>query len=171
MTADFYKLKKSIIYDILTYNLFGGGGMQLVAKHFDQLTTTQVYEILKVRTKIFTFEQRIDYLDMDDIDYNSRHFFFEEDKKVTAYLRAYHKNNDESVIYVGRVLSNPHGIGLGTELIKQTIKWIKTNTSCNKICLDSQIGAVGFYEKLGFKTVSDEFLEAGIPHIQMELEI
>lgn len=145
--------------------------MNFVAKYFDRLTTKELYEILKVRTKIFTFEQRIDYLDMDDIDYDSYHLFFEADKKVVAYLRAYYKNNDKSVIYVGRVLSDPHGIGFGTKLMKQSIEWIKNNTECRKICLDSQMQAVGFYEKLGFTSVSDEFLEAGIPHIQMELEI
>ena len=145
--------------------------MKIIVKKFNELTTTQVYEILKVRTEIFTFEQRIDYLDMDDIDYNSYHFFFEDGKNVAAYLRAYYKDDDESVIYVGRVLSNPHGIGLGTKLMNQTVEWIRMNTPCRKICLDSQIGAVGFYEKLGFKTVSDEFIEAGIPHIQMELKI
>lgn len=31
--------------------------------------------------------------------------------------------------------------------------------------------AIGFYEKFGFRIVSDEFLEEGIIHVTMELEI
>ena len=171
MIADFYKLKKSIIYAILTCNVFGGGGMELIVKRFDELTTTQLYEILKVRTEIFTFEQNIRYLDMDDIDYKSYHCFFESGKRVTAYLRAYYKDGDESAIYIGRVLSSPHSMGFGRALMQETISWIKVNTHCEKIRLDSQVQAVGFYEKLGFKVTSDKFLEAGIPHTQMELKI
>ena len=33
--------------------------------------------------------------------------------------------------------------------------------------LTAQVHAAGFYERLGFTAVSDEFLEAGIPHIDM----
>ncbi len=37
------------------------------------------------------------------------------------------------------------------------------------IWLNSQLHAVGFYEKLGFQKVGDVFTEAGIPHIKMVL--
>ena len=33
--------------------------------------------------------------------------------------------------------------------------------------LTAQVHAAGFYERLGFTAVSEEFLEAGIPHIDM----
>lgn len=38
----------------------------------------------------------------------------------------------------------------------------------NSIYLEAQKYAIGYYEKEGFKVVSDEFLEDGIPHVQME---
>lgn len=145
--------------------------MNFFAKYFDALTIEELYEILKVRTEIFTFEQRIDYLDMDDVDYDAYHFFLQDGRKVSAYLRAYFKDGDQSKIYIGRVLSRTHRIGLGGELLQKTIAYIKENFNCQKICLDSQIGAIGFYEKFGFKTISEEFLEAGIPHVQMEYVI
>ena len=38
-------------------------------------------------------------------------------------------------------------------------------------CLDWNIPAMGFYEKLGFRrTEAPEFLEDGIPHMEMVLE-
>ena len=48
---------------------------------------------------------------------------------------------------------------------------IKKNMKCQKICLNSQKSAIEFYEKLGFKSVSDEFLEEGVIHVKMEFEI
>ena len=40
---------------------------------------------------------------------------------------------------------------------------------CEKIYINSQKHAIGFYEKFGFEVTSEEFLEAGIPHKSMEL--
>ena len=52
------------------------------AKTFQQLTATEVYEILKARCDVFTVEQRICYPDMDDIDYDAVHVFCEDGRGV-----------------------------------------------------------------------------------------
>ena len=44
-----------------------------VAKTFDELTTKEIYEILKARAAVFVVEQNIVYQDMDDKDYDSLH--------------------------------------------------------------------------------------------------
>lgn len=41
--------------------------MEFFAKTFDELTTKELYEILKSRSQIFTIEQNIHCQDMDDI--------------------------------------------------------------------------------------------------------
>ena len=63
--------------------------MEFFAKTFDELTTKELYEILKSRSQIFTIEQNIHCQDMDDIDYNSLHCYIMDDNKVVAYLRAF----------------------------------------------------------------------------------
>ena len=55
--------------------------------------------------------------------------------------------------------------------MEQSIKAIKEKMKCRKISMDAQKHAIGFYEKLGFIVVSDEFLEEGIVHVIMELEL
>ena len=50
--------------------------MKLTVKKFQELTTTELYEILKARAEIFIMEQDINYQDMDDIDYKSLHCRF-----------------------------------------------------------------------------------------------
>ncbi len=140
--------------------------MNFVAKSFTQLSNREVYEILKSRAKVFMFEQKIWYLDMDNVDYNAYHLFLEENGEVVAYLRAF---SGETVgeMHIGRVLSVEHNKGIGTKLMKKALEYFKENDVKN-IVLNSQIPAVGFYKKLGFNTVGEEFIEAGIPHIKME---
>lgn len=143
--------------------------MNFVAKSFADLSGREVYEILKARAKIFMFEQKIWYLDMDNVDYTAYHLFLEENGEVAAYLRAFKGENDGE-IHIGRVLSVEHNKGLGTDLMNKAIDYFKQN-KIKSIVLNSQIPAVKFYEKIGFNTVGEEFIEAGIPHIKMELKL
>ena len=143
--------------------------MNLIAKYFNELTTTELYEILKARSEIFIMEQNILYQDMDDVDYESLHCFFVEDNKVVAYLRAFY--NEDNVVKLGRVLTLKHGNGIGKDLLEQSLIAIKEKMKCKKICMDAQKYAVGFYEKFGFEVTSEDFLEEGIVHNTMELKI
>ena len=139
------------------------------AKTFDELTTKELYEILKSRSQIFTIEQNIHCQDMDDIDYNSLHCYIMDDNKVVAYLRAFSQDDNKYIVRVGRVLTLVHGNGLGKELMQKSIVAIKEKLKCKKICIDAQKHAVGFYKKFGFRVSSDDFLEEGIVHQKMEL--
>ncbi|MQM73020.1 MAG: GNAT family N-acetyltransferase [Eubacteriaceae bacterium] len=143
--------------------------MQLIAKKFDELTTTELYEMLKARSAIFVVEQNCVYQDLDDLDYRSLHVFYEEGKTVTAYLRAFYKEKD--VVQMGRVLTLKHGTGLGGGILCEGLKQIKAKMPCKKIYIEAQSYAIGYYEREGFKVVSDEFLEDGIPHVQMVLHL
>lgn len=143
--------------------------MNLVIKKFDELTSTEVYEILKARTEIFVVEQNCVYQDMDDKDYKSLHIFYEEDKKVIAYLRVFRRTDD--IIQIGRVLTLKHGNGLGRKLMEAAIQTVRKQMQGTKIYLESQTYATGYYAKFGFKITSGEFPVDGIPHVSMELQL
>lgn len=143
--------------------------MELIAKTFEELDTRELYEILKARSEIFLLEQGIVCQDMDDEDYNSLHCFFTEEGKVTAYLRAFYI--DEQTVKIGRVLTLKHGNGTGRELMNRSLKVIEEKMNCKKITVNAQKQAMGFYEKLGFKVTSDEFLEERVIHVKMDLEL
>lgn len=145
--------------------------MDLISKKFEELNTKELYEILKARAEIFSMEQNIHYQDMDNVDYESLHCFFMEDDKVIAYLRAFYQKENHDIVKIGRVLTLQHGKGIGRELLEKSLKAIKEKMKCNKISMDAQKHAEGFYKKFGFKTVSDDFLEEGIVHVVMELEL
>ena len=42
---------------------------------------------------------------------------------------------------------------------------------CHKIIMDAQKHAKGFYEKFGFRAVSNDFLEEGVLHVAIEIEV
>lgn len=145
--------------------------MKLIAKRFEELSTKELYEILKTRSEIFVVEQNIHYQDMDDIDYRSLHCFFMEDNKVIAYLRAFYEDESKGIIRMGRVLTLHHGNGVGKCLLKESLEAIKTKMNCKKIVGHAQKHALGFYEKFGFKAVSNDFLEEGVVHVSVELDM
>lgn len=145
--------------------------MELESKYFEELTTIELYEILKARSKIFVVDQKCVYQDLDDIDYRSLHIFFKEGDNVLAYMRAFKKETEAGVVQAGRVLTIKHGIGMGGKLLKEGIMQIKEKMNPRQIYIEAQCYATGYYEREGFKICSDEFLEEGIPHVQMILDL
>lgn len=143
--------------------------MELRAKFFDELTAAELYELLKARAEIFVVEQNCAYLDPDGRDYESLHVFFAEDGAVAAYLRAYRE--DAETVRMGRVLTRTHGTGLGGRLLAEGIARIRAALDPKRICIEAQCYAVGFYEREGFRVCSEPFLEDGIPHVRMVLEL
>ncbi|MDD6681003.1 GNAT family N-acetyltransferase [Galactobacillus timonensis] len=141
--------------------------MEFIVKTFDELTTTELYEILKVRSAVFVVEQKCPYQDIDELDYRSVHMYFRDGNDIAAYLRAFYKEPD--VVQIGRVLTIKRGAGLGGKLLHQSLLEIADHMPCRKIYLEAQSYATGFYGREGFQITSDEFLEDGIPHRQMEL--
>lgn len=140
--------------------------MEFKAKLFNQLTTRELYEIVRSRTEIFLLEQNIICQDFDCVDYDALHCFIKDNDRVVAYLRAY--INEDGHVKIGRVLSLYHGQGLGTALMEKSIPVICSSFGQDIIHINAQSQAVGFYEKMGFVVTSQEFLEEGIPHVAME---
>lgn len=146
--------------------------MELIAKTFEELTTRELYEILRVRSEIFVVEQQCVYQDLDRIDYESLHVFYQDDAgEVQAYVRAYPKKGSGHVVQMGRVLSRQHGIGLGGRILRAGIEAVKADYDAEEIFIEAQVYATGFYEREGFVSCSEEFLEDGIPHMAMKLKL
>ena len=138
-------------------------------KMFTELSPKELYEILKARSEVFMMEQNIHYLDMDDVDYKAIHIFEMNDGKVTAYLRMYDAD-EKSAYQIGRVLTKRRGCGDGKRLLAAAEDYARSHGKTHLAC-DAQIQSKGFYDKIGFVAVSDEFTQAGIPHIKMEKKL
>lgn len=145
--------------------------MELLIKKFDELSTKELYEILKLRVDVFVVEQKCPYPEIDGIDYNSIHVYYKNGDDIVSYLRIYEDKEDKDTVHIGRVISKYRKKGLGKLVMNAAIDKIKNLKKYKKINLFGQVYATEFYEKLGFKTVGESFLEDGIPHVKMELLI
>ena len=156
-------------------------GINLHIRTFADLSTSELYEILKVRYAVFTQEQGIIYLDEDDIDYLSTHVFLTRGPIVVAYARLFRAKTEtvlnkekprlesnDAIFFIGRMLTTVRHQGFGTRLMP-TILAEARRQGAKTLRLHAQTHAVPFYERFGFQPVGEPFLEADIPHILMEL--
>lgn len=143
--------------------------MQTYIKRFDQLSTHELYQILKLRVDVFVVEQKCPYEEIDNLDYHAIHVYFKEADEIIAYLRILDKGVESDDVAIGRVISAKRRCGIGSKLLSEGIKAAKENFKAEKIYIEAQSYARKFYENLGFKQISEEFLLDDIPHIKMEL--
>lgn len=143
--------------------------METIVKSFTELSVEELYEILKLRADVFVIEQNCIYPDIDDKDRHSLHVFLKEQEEISAYLRVIEKGVSFDEVSIGRVVAKYRRKGLGTQVLKAGIQAAQKYYRAHKIIIEAQTYAKEFYEKQGFVQISDEFLEDGIPHIQMML--
>ena len=141
--------------------------MNLFVKAFDELTTEELFEIYKLRSAVFVVEQQCVYQDMDDLDKSALHLWLEEDGNILSYLRILPPGTVREEAAIGRVLSVVRRKGYATMLLKEAIRVIRERFGTDAVYLEAQTYAKELYEKLGFRQISEEFLEDGIPHIKM----
>lgn len=177
----YYYHTKLIICGIIRRGLFccadsctihrNGDFMKIYSKRFEELTTKELYEILKIRAEVFIVGQNCAYQDMDEKDKHAYHVFIVEDNRMKAYLRVLDKGISFEEVSIGRVLTTERGKGLGNEILKAGIETAKEKLGADRIKIEAQTYVRGYYEKFGFRAVSGEFLEIGIPHIEMILDL
>ena len=143
--------------------------MELCIKPYAVLTADEVYDILQARAQVFVLEQVCPYLDPDGTDRDAVHVMLRDESGLAAYLRV--TRLDETTAKIGRVLTVRRGQGLGLPLLEAGIEVARRMTGVRALYIEAQSYAVGFYEKSGFQVVGEEFLEDGIPHKGMRLEL
>ena len=142
--------------------------MNFFSKHFSELTLHELYGILKARFQIFVTEQKYLRPDPDGIDPECLHCFLTDGDTVVACLRAQYVDENKKEVKIGRIVTLTHGGGIGKLLMTESISAIKDKMPFNRLYVHSRDTAVGYYEKMGFVSVSDEFDDCGVPHIEME---
>lgn len=140
-------------------------------KSFHELTLEELYQILKIRSAIFVVEQTCVYQDLDDKDQGAYHVLLKEAGEIKAYLRVLAPGVSFKEACLGRVLTVARGEGFGKDLLLAGIAVAKEKWQAKQIRIEAQSYAKGFYEKVGFKQVSEEFLEDGILHMEMLLDV
>lgn len=136
-------------------------------KSFGELSNEEFFRICEVREEVFVLEQKITLCaELDEQDLYSTHITLTEDGRIVAYARCY---AEDGVAHIGRVLTTVRGRGLGRQVMLAAMDVCRSSFCCPHIVVHAQVQVIGFYEKLGFKVVSDLFDECGILHKTMEI--
>ena len=140
---------------------------------FDQLTTNEIYEILRARQEVFVVEQECAYQDVDGKDQHARHLACWDSRSsapaLLAYLRVIVPGKKYAEPSIGRVLTckSVRGTGIGRELMQRGIAHTLREFPGAAIRISAQLYLKRFYKEFGFETCSETYDEDGIPHIEM----
>ena len=140
-----------------------------IIKPFEELTTTELYDLLQLRSEVFVVEQDCVYQDIDGKDQKALHVLGYKDYKIVAYTRVFKPGDYFEQASIGRVVvkENERSFKYGYDIMESSIKAIKDYFNESTIKISAQTYLRKFYNNLGFKQVGEEYLEDGIPHIAM----
>lgn len=140
-------------------------------RHFKELNTTELYQILQLRNEVFIVEQNCPFQDLDDKDSHCFHLmgFDTNSQKVMAYTRIVPAGVSYEEASIGRVVTSKlcRKGGIGKELMKKSIELLEELYGGVPIKIGAQLYLKKFYESYGFQQVEEVYLEDNIEHILM----
>lgn len=124
-----------------------------------------------IRTKVFVEEQNVPVdEEIDGLDPGACHYLLSVDGTACATARVRYLSGVAKIERVA-VLKDWRGHAIGRQLMKFIMADIGENPAIRQMKLGAQIQVIDFYDKLGFKSYGDEFLDAGIRHRWMKREL
>ena len=145
--------------------------MNWTCKTFAELTSLELYHILRARSAVFVVEQSCVRLDIDGKDERAVHLFAHEagPMPIAAYARLSINEDDEPEVLVDRLFTNAQRRGDGTAetLLEHLQREVALRWPSHMVRLSAPTFLKAFYEQFRFKKVDGPYLDHGIPHIGM----
>lgn len=163
--------------------------LQWLCLPFSALSTLQLYQVLRLRARVFIIEQNCAYQDIDDLDQPALHLLGQTASQakagtkdeanngtgvpVTQELLAYARLLPPGVKYsepsIGRVVSSPavRGQQIGRALMREAISRCESTWPGLNIRISAQHHLEAFYRRAGFTRASEPYMEDDIAHIEM----
>jgi predicted GNAT family N-acyltransferase len=123
-------------------------------------------DAVTVRRKVFVEEQQVpEEEEIDQFESESTHFVLYDEGLPVGAGRF---RTIDGIGKIERICVLPHYRSRGAgRLIMESIEQFAKEKGIAKAKLNAQTHAEQFYQKLGYETVSDIFMDAGIPHVTM----
>lgn len=124
-----------------------------------------------LRRVVFIEEQGVPEADeIDDKDDEAVHLLATLDGRPVGSARLLVLGDTGKI---GRVcvLKESRGTGLGAALVQAAVAQFAGRGGIARVKLGAQTHALGFYERLGFRPYGPEYMDAGIPHRDMVLDL
>lgn len=145
--------------------------MELFVKSFVELSTRELYDLLRLRVDVFVVEQRCPYPELDGRDQAALHVWLQDETGIQAYLRIMDRGVSSEYVSIGRVIAVKRRQGLGSRILAEGVRLARERFGAEQIYLEAQVYAKSLYEKQGFRVISEPFPEDGIPHVKMLLDL
>lgn len=127
--------------------------------------------IMRIREAVFINEQNIPpEQEWDDLDSQATHFLSIDGNYAMGTARLTKETNECGRISRVAVLKDWRGLRIGESIINAAIQEAKIQ-GFKTLLLSAQKYATKFYQHFGFEVIGDEFLEVGIPHVDMYYKI
>lgn len=138
-------------------------------RRMDEFSARELYALLKLRVDVFVVEQKCPYPELDGKDAEALHLRLHSGDDLIASARILLPAQTEDPVKIGRVLVSPNHRGkrLGDALMREAIAVCEQQFPTHAIALSAQSHLQLFYQSFGFSPSSEEYLEDGIPHIDM----
>ncbi|MGN1417654.1 MAG: GNAT family N-acetyltransferase [Oscillospiraceae bacterium] len=123
-----------------------------------------------IRREVFIEEQGF-INEFDDTDKIASHIVLYDNNAPAAVCRVFYSEEHEQYV-IGRIAVRREyrGKHLGAEIMRTAeneIRRLGGHTSG----LSSQVQAMSFYEKLGYRPIGEQYMDEHCPHIRMEKEL
>ncbi|KJD34051.1 GNAT family acetyltransferase [Tamlana nanhaiensis] len=143
--------------------------LTIQTKTFNQLTTSELYNLLQLRSEAFVVEQDCVYQDIDYKDQKAIHILGIKNEKIVAYTRIFKPGDYFEKASIGRVVvaQNERKHKYGYDIMKASIATVSNYFNETEIKISAQCYLKKFYNNLGFNEIGEEYLEDGIPHVAM----
>jgi ElaA protein len=142
----------------------------VIAKPWSELTTSELYSFVKLRTDVFFVEQKVDEEELDNRDQEpgTRHYWIADEKGCAAYIRLLLNDEPEHLDarrIIGRVVvrADRRGEGLAQVLLARALD----DFAGEPMLLHAQEYVAPLYAKFGFEAFGEPYEEATIMHVSM----
>lgn len=130
-------------------------------------------KLLVVRGRVFVNEQGVSWSDeVDDQDITAHHWLaYEAQDKAQKNPIGTARLLPDGTLGRMAVLKKHRDKGVGSSLLQHIIRYAINELSVNSLHLSAQLHAIPFYNKFGFEPFGQHFMDAGIEHRKMLLDL
>lgn len=140
---------------------------------FNELSTTQLYQLLRLRVDVFVVEQNCAYPELDGKDTLAgvAHLLAVSHGEIIACARLIPAGISFDNVSIGRIAIKKaaRGNGLGHQLLTEALQQCEKRWPKQSIDIGAQQYLLNFYLQHQFKAISEVYLDDGIPHVNMRL--
>ena len=147
--------------------------MNIRIKKFKELSTRELYEILRLRSQVFIVEQGGCYQDLDGLDLISTHIYIVDGAGSCAgCIRVFLKEEEPGTVQLGRLVSRDRLRGTGRKLMAEAEKVARSQYGACRVFLTGRRSARGFYEKCGYTaSLPEGYCEETAPYFLFRKEL